>query len=194
MHATTSEGPGLRTAVWTQGCSIRCQHCINPQLFSPTGGREVLVRAIIIDAVDAGVEGLTLLGGEPLDQAGPCADLAAEAQAAGLGVICFTGYTFEQALHFADADRLFASVDLVIDGPYQAALVDDDRALVGSSNQRFIYLTDRYCDYDPVQTPERFEVRVSSTGEIDLAGFLTEEQLSKIADGLESRRRRRPTA
>ncbi|WP_374700185.1 4Fe-4S cluster-binding domain-containing protein [Arthrobacter sp. JCM 19049] len=29
LHATRAEGPHLRSAIWVQGCSIRCKGCIN---------------------------------------------------------------------------------------------------------------------------------------------------------------------
>jgi hypothetical protein len=64
-HGTTAEGPNLRTALWVQGCSIRCKGCINPHLFSARGGTLVAPQMIIDEAIAAGDEGLTLLGGEP---------------------------------------------------------------------------------------------------------------------------------
>jgi anaerobic ribonucleoside-triphosphate reductase activating protein len=84
-HGTTAEGPNLRTALWVQGCSIRCKGCINPHLFSARGGTLVAPQMIIDEAIAAGDEGLTLLGGEPLDQAEAIARLARLAQEAGLG-------------------------------------------------------------------------------------------------------------
>ncbi|WP_311214934.1 MULTISPECIES: 4Fe-4S cluster-binding domain-containing protein [unclassified Arthrobacter] len=66
LHGKTAEGPGLRTAIWFRGCSIRCKGCINPHLFSPRGGTQLPVAGIIEDALTA--EGLILIGGEPFDQ------------------------------------------------------------------------------------------------------------------------------
>ena len=76
LHSTTVEGPGVRSAVWTQGCSIRCTGCINPHLFTADGGESVDVYALAQDVMNAGDEGITLLGGEPFDQADACSDLA----------------------------------------------------------------------------------------------------------------------
>jgi anaerobic ribonucleoside-triphosphate reductase activating protein len=62
-----------------------------------------------------------------------------------LNVICFTGSTLER-LHThppgPGVAELLAQVDLLIDGPYVAAL-NEGRGLRGSRNQRFHYLTDR---------------------------------------------------
>ncbi|UOD83568.1 radical SAM protein (plasmid) [Paenarthrobacter ureafaciens] len=175
-----------------QGCSIRCSGCINPHLFSPTGGEIMPKEQIIEDAVAAGVEGLTLLGGEPFDQAGPLAGLASLAQARGMGVITFTGYEFDDLAsrdHYAQS--LLANTDLLVDGPYQAEIPEQKRALVGSTNQRFIHLTDRYADYDPESNPNRLHVRIGPDGTADVAGFLNSEALKSLLNGTGLKRVRR---
>ena len=187
-HATTAEGPNLRSAIWVQGCSIRCKGCINPHLFSDRGGEPLAPEAIIDDALAADVEGLTLLGGEPLDQPEAIARLAHLAQDAGLGVICFTGFTIETVRETSDGRGLLRHVDLLVDGPYLASTPDMDRALVGSRNQRFIHLSDRYVGYDPARTPDRVDLRILPSGEVSIAGFLTAEHLGELAEGLGARR------
>lgn len=143
---------------------------------------------IVDAAVAAGDEGLTLLGGEPLDQVEAVADLARLAQGAGLGVICFTGYSYDDISVASSGERLLRHVDLLIDGPYVAGSPETERAMVGSSNQRFIHLTDRYADYEPSRTPDKVELRILSTGEVSMAGFATTQRLSELADALGVRR------
>ncbi|BAS07737.1 anaerobic ribonucleoside-triphosphate reductase-activating protein [Arthrobacter sp. Hiyo4] len=121
FHGTTAEGPGLRTAVWFQGCSIQCKGCINPHLFNPRGGTRTPIAELVEQAVAAGVEGLTLIGGEPFDQPVSGAALASTAQERGLGVIAFSGYEYESLLDRDDDTKAFlAATDLLVDGPYQA--------------------------------------------------------------------------
>jgi anaerobic ribonucleoside-triphosphate reductase activating protein len=187
-HGTTAEGPNLRTALWVQGCSIRCKGCINPHLFSARGGTLVAPQMIIDEAIAAGDEGLTLLGGEPLDQAEAIARLARPAQEAGLGVICFTGYTVETVRDMPHGKDLLRHVDLLIDGSYVADTPDVDRALVGSTNQRFIHFSDRYADYDPARIPDRVDLRILPNGEVSIAGFLTAERVVELANALGARR------
>lgn len=192
VHATTAEGPGLRTAIWVQGCSIRCSGCINPHLFSLTGGEIMSPEQIIRDSLAAGVEGLTLLGGEPFDQARPLAALASLAQKRGLGVITFTGYEFNDlACRGRDAQSLLASTDLLVDGPYRADMPEQKRALVGSTNQRFIHLTNRYGDYDPRAQPNRVHVRIASDGTAAIAGFLDSAALKSLMKNTGMKRARR---
>lgn len=193
VHRTTAEGPGRRTALWVQGCSIRCKGCINPHLFSARGGTLTAPATIIAAALEAGDEGLTLLGGEPLDQVEPVTELARLAQQARLGVICFSGYAFDDIAAKSSGERLLRHVDLLVDGPYIAGSPDIERALVGSSNQRFIHLTDRYADYSPELTPDKVELRILPTGEVSMAGFATTERLEELAVALEARRSLSPS-
>ncbi|MFR9751469.1 4Fe-4S single cluster domain-containing protein [Nocardia sp. 004] len=191
LHGTTAEGPGLRTAVWMQGCAIRCPGCINPHLFTTRGGHHLAPETIVADAVTAGCEGITLLGGEPFDQPAPCADLVEAAHAAGLGVLVFTGYLHEDlAARGYEERRFLQHIDCLVDGPYRADQPEQHRALVGSGNQRFLHLTDRYRHYDPHTGRNQLDVRVQSDGTVELAGFLGKTQLDMLGPALGHRQRR----
>ncbi|MFF1254808.1 4Fe-4S single cluster domain-containing protein [Pseudarthrobacter sp. NPDC058329] len=195
LHGTTAEGPGLRTAVWFQGCSIRCRGCINPHLFSPSGGSDMTVSDIVLGAIAGEVEGLTLIGGEPFDQSSAGAKLAIEAQEQGLGVIAFSGYEYETLRDRDQATKSFlAEIDLLIDGPYQAWNQETNRALVGSTNQRFIHISDRYRSYRPEIAANRVDIRVLPDGSIDVAGFLDMDSLNNLLEATKtSRKARRST-
>src|SRR5437868_7176146 len=73
VPVTEAEGPGVRFALWFQGCPLRCPGCCNPEMLPFEGGEPVTVadvlRQIEAAARDHGVEGLTFLGGEPLAHA-----------------------------------------------------------------------------------------------------------------------------
>ncbi len=89
---------------------------------------------------DYGIEGATLIGGEPTLQPSLGA-LAHGLRSLGLGVILFTGRDFEEL-----EEGLVGELDLVIDGKYQSDNKDTERNLMGSRNQRIIEVTDRYHD------------------------------------------------
>ncbi|MFC6009566.1 4Fe-4S single cluster domain-containing protein [Nocardia lasii] len=179
LTATEAEGPGLRMAIWVQGCTIRCPGCFNPQLWASAGGSDVSVAdwspAILADAVAAGVEGITLLGGEPFEQAAALAIVAAGARARGLSVMTFTGYDYadlrDWARHRPDIADLLTHTDLLADGPYRADLVDRERPWIGSTNQGLRALTDRYRDLEFTTVPDRVEVRVGADGTIAVNGW-----------------------
>jgi anaerobic ribonucleoside-triphosphate reductase activating protein len=148
VDVTEAEGPGVRFAVWVQGCAIRCSGCCNPRMFDPEAGTPVHAGDLLarLDRVRDRVEGITLLGGEPFEQAGALAPFARGARERGLSVVAFTGHLLEElrADRPAGAGELLARVDLLVDGPYVAALPETDRRWAGSSNQRFHFLTARY--------------------------------------------------
>ena len=160
--------PGERFALWVQGCTILCPGCCNPQFFEREGGREIEVSALVdqLTALGGRVEGLTLLGGEPFEQAGPLSMLARAAQGLGLSVMTFTGSTMEELRDRGGSGEpgvaaLLAATDLLVDGRYQVALPEGERRWAGSTNQRFHFLTSRYApgielaiDGQPVRTVE----------------------------------------
>lgn len=186
LDVTAAEGPGLRSAVWTQGCSIRCPGCFNPHTWAARGGEpmtpEELAGRVRTAAAEHGVQGLTLLGGEPFDQAGPLAEAAALVRAYGLSVMTFTGHVLEdlRAAGRPDHDALLAATDLLVDGPYRADLPERDRPWAGSTNQRFHHLTDRYAHLDLGTLPNRLELRVRPDGAVEVNGFATTAAIEEL--------------
>lgn len=177
VPCTEAEGPGRRFAVWFQGCPLRCAGCCNPEMLPFAGGTPRTVDDVLADIdrarADDGVEGMTLLGGEPLAHAAGAAALARGARTFGLSVMVFTGYTIEQARELPDAAvaDLLAHTDILVDGPYVRELPDTTRRWIGSTNQRIHFLTDRYRADDPCwRRPNTLELRLRG-GELTVNGF-----------------------
>ncbi len=179
VEVTEAEGPGARYALWAQGCSHRCPGCCNPRMFDPRGGRPVGVPDVLaaIAAVRGRIEGVTLLGGEPFDQAAPLAEVARGARALGLSVMTFSGYTREELeAHPAPGVReLLEATDLLVDGRYDASRPERERRWVGSANQRFHFLTDRYAPgverIRPDEPERTVELRISPSGTVFANGW-----------------------
>lgn len=173
---TKAEGPGTRACIQVQGCPIRCAGCGVPQTWSARGGALVDIAALI-DAIVLGppVEGVTFLGGEPFAQAEPLAAIAEALQASGLSVVTFTGYQREHLEHAnrLDYQRLLASTDLLIDGPFDRDRLEFSRPWVGSSNQRYHFLTERYAYLADrlADIPNRLEVRIGPDGNVITGGL-----------------------
>src|SRR5205809_7257792 len=88
VPCTEAEGPVRRFALWFQGCPLRCLGCCNPEMLPFAGGRAMTVSEILADIDAAGdIEGITLLGGEPLAHALGAASLAKAVRARGLSVM-----------------------------------------------------------------------------------------------------------
>jgi anaerobic ribonucleoside-triphosphate reductase activating protein len=169
VPVTEAEGPGRRFAIWFQGCPLRCTECCNPEMLPFSGGtqRELAdVLAEIERTRDAqGIEGVTLLGGEPLAHSAGAAGLARGVRALDMSVMIFTGYTLDQACKLPDSNvaDLLNHTDILVDGPYVRELPETNRRWIGSTNQRIHFLTDRYRADDPCW-------RQSNTLEIRLRG------------------------
>ncbi len=175
---TEAEGPGRRFAVWVQGCSLRCPGCCNPEMFDERRGTAMTIEALAAQ-IPAGVEGITLLGGEPFEQAGGCAEFARLAKARGLTVMVFSGYTRAELDQRPNA--LFAEIDLLVDGRYDRTKPEPPppigRRWIGSSNQMMHYLTAAYSADDPrMRTSNTIEIRVSARG-VTINGWPSADRL-----------------
>jgi anaerobic ribonucleoside-triphosphate reductase activating protein len=95
------------------------------------------------------------------------------AQALGLSVMVFSGFTLEEIRALADPDALdlLAHTDLLVDGPYLRDRLELRRRWIGSSNQRIHALTGRYRVDDPLWSlPNTLELRLVG-GELTVNGF-----------------------
>lgn len=163
-----ANGPGSRFVVWMQGCTLGCAGCFNPTTHDARGGREVTVEDLAAQMKASGSEGLSLSGGEPLQQAAASVALLDAARALGMSTLAFSGYSIDEIRALPDGPEVLARLDVLIDGRYVAS----ERlasGLRGSANQRVQLLTDRYTLADVEATPVA-EIRIGKAGEIVLTG------------------------
>lgn len=173
-------GPGDRAAVWFQGCMRCCKGCMSPSSRPLNEGMPASISKICRAILDQhGLEGITVSGGEPFLQPGALESmLAALRKESNLGVIVYTGYTLEQLRDMDDPciQRILDGfIDLLIDGEYVEEQ-NDGKSLKGSSNQRLIYLTDRYRPFAYLYGGNNRDVEVRlSAGEAFLIGIPNQE-------------------
>jgi anaerobic ribonucleoside-triphosphate reductase activating protein len=139
-------GPGVRSVVWVQGCSIHCPGCLNRRTHPHRALHIVDPRQLARQLLDVGeAEGLTISGGEPFEQAEACAELSAAYRASGRTVMAYSGYSFDALLASTDpaVKRFLAQIDLLIAGPYVRAQRCAGELWRGSTNQTVHFLTDR---------------------------------------------------
>ena len=177
VTATRAEGPGLRFAIWVQGCPLRCPGCCNPEMLEFEGGQPTEVEEINIQieaAIDQQqIEGITLLGGEPFSQALGLSRVARFAQSKDLTVTIFSGHLIEELREnkSAGVDELLSHTDMLVDGPYFREQPDTKRRWIGSINQRIHFLTDRYSSDDEYwNETDTLEIRLAD-GELSVNGF-----------------------
>lgn len=143
INESIADGPGIRMVVFTQGCSHNCPGCHNPQTHSYDSGEMKEIEEIINDIIkNPLLDGITLSGGDPFEQAAACSRLAGEVRRLGLNVITYTGYTYEQLIELSKNregfDELLCNTDLLVDGPFILAEKAPLLKFRGSANQRII--------------------------------------------------------
>lgn len=160
-HNSKIYGPGDRDVIWFKGCTIRCKGCINPHLWSFDKENEMTL-ASVLNLIKA--KEVTLLGGEPLDQE-DLYDLIVELKHREIGVILFTGYSYNKL----DENKLQTAklCDVVISEPFELEKKDDSLYLRGSSNQIITSHTNRYNKAD---FKEKTEYELVINDELEFRG------------------------
>ncbi|MDQ1042475.1 anaerobic ribonucleoside-triphosphate reductase activating protein [Streptomyces sp. V4I2] len=177
LHAvvprSSANGPGVRYVVWSQGCALGCPGCFNPETHSAAGSAPVRTAGEVAEealADAAHLEGVTLTGGEPLEQPAAVAAFCAELQArSGLSVIVLTGFTRAEIETDPARSAAVADADLVIAGRYNARL-RLARGLRGSSNKEYWTRTGRYTADDLAAVPE-LEITVADDATLTFTGM-----------------------
>lgn len=137
------DGPGIRLVVFTQGCRHNCPGCHNPHTHSFDGGMLVDIEYIIGQARENPLlDGITLSGGEPFEQANILSKLAKQAKALGYNIMTYTGYTYEYILSSSSIIDGWAefldNIDILVDGRFEIEKKNPLLKFRGSENQRVI--------------------------------------------------------
>lgn len=153
------DGLGLRFAVFVQGCSHGCPGCHNEDSQPACGGTVQRIDDLVARITANGlVQGVTISGGEPFEQAPACAELARRLRERGLSVWTYSGYRYEDlaaraaiaeleggnavaglsSVDAAGARDLLTVTDVLVDGPFVQELRSYELPWRGSSNQRLI--------------------------------------------------------
>lgn len=175
IKQTRANGPDVRLGIWIQGCSRNCPGCINPETHDISGGYELKpteILSIILENENE-IDGVSISGGEPLDQSEELRELLHLIKSkTNLSVIMWTGYTrteIEEKLLFEELSKL---VDLIVVGPYIEEL-HEPKGLTGSSNQEYIFFTKKYTEQDLLDIPSAEIIIVD--GEMQITGINTEQ-------------------
>lgn len=147
VSKTEAEGPGFRFGIWVQGCSIHCASCCNPEMLAFKKATEFSIEQILLKILSTPkIEGVSFLGGEPVEQAEPLSLLAKKIQKNDLSVVLFSGFTLEELKNKNDQhiNLLLENSDVLIDGRYDQTQRTTKRRWIGSSNQKIHFLSKRY--------------------------------------------------
>ncbi len=179
---TEVEGPNKRFCIWVQGCKKHCVGCWAKETWEFGIGKNYSVEELFqLIKAQKDIEGVTFLGGEPFEQAENLSKLAQKVKEIGLSVVCFTGYTIEELRNKNSSaiTALLENIDLLIDGGFEKENFDLSRPWVGSSNQRYIFLSDVYSPDTIKKYTNKVEVRISRGGKLEINGMGDFEKIKK---------------
>lgn len=149
-------GPGKRVCVWFCGCSKGCPGCCSPELWGRENAVSVsperLAEIVNYKLALTGADGITLSGGDPLEQP----DIVRLLPLFNTrDVLIFTGYDYSEIEESGLYDKIKDYISAVKCGRYIKEQ-DKGHPLMGSDNQKIIYSS-------PLQA-ERFEAYIIEHG------------------------------
>ena len=156
MELSRVNGPGLRLALWVQGCALNCKGCFNQSTHAREASRLMSIDELAqkINALD--VAGVTLSRGEPLDQAPALTRLIAAVNGEKNWVL-YTGYTPKEIFQDEAMIQVVKAVDVTLAGRYRY------NAEHPYQHKQIIKTSDRV-DIDFFRTRRAVEFVVSSSG------------------------------
>jgi anaerobic ribonucleoside-triphosphate reductase activating protein len=158
LYPITTLGPGERLVIWTIGCSKHCDKCANPELWRQNQSKDVEVEQLVLlikqNLGESKIDGVTITGGDPLEQISELSKLLPLLKEITDDILVFTGFTVQEAKTVISCDEwklIKQNVTALIDGVYIDDLNDNVCALRGSTNQEIIFFDEskkeRYFEY-----------------------------------------------
>lgn len=171
-------GPGKRFVIWVQGCALHCHGCWNKDMWS-FGINQLYNINILYEMITEqdDIEGITILGGEPLHQSKALMSLVKLLKTDGYSIMLYTGFD-EDEIHDVISKNLVSHSDIVIFGRY----LDDSRSTFlrwrGSSNQN-IWINE-HSPYKHIQEHindkvNEIEVHIHDDGDVTIVGYPEKE-------------------
>ena len=170
-----ANGPGVRTSLFVSGCRHHCKGCFNPETWNFNYGSlftQNEIDQIIKSTEPSFVEGLTLLGGEPLEPENQEALIELLKQfrekLPSKSVWCYSGFSFENDLlpkinnNTEHVKKFLSLVDVLVDGKFVEELKSSALLFRGSSNQNIIDVKQSISKNKMVLLPGKWERKMGS--------------------------------
>ena len=171
LPRSRANGPGIRSVAWTHVCTLACPGCFNPQTHS-TEAQLTLSVSDLLDQILVlkDIEGVTITGGEPLQQSEAVLELLTRIKSeTTLSTLVFTGFDWQEVQRLPFGEKILGQIDVLIAGRYDDSL-REALSLIGSSNQEVHFLTARYSQIDLDKVPPA-EIVITPEGEVLATGI-----------------------
>lgn len=166
FYADTANGIGARISLFVSGCTHHCPGCFNEETWDFNFG-DPFTREVEDDIIEhlrpSYIDGLSLLGGEPMEAQNQRALLPflerVKHEVPHATVWIYSGYTFEELLdetnsrcHTEATRRILELADILVDGKFILAEKDMKLRFRGSRNQRILELKESLKENRPVHS------------------------------------------
>lgn len=166
FYADTANGIGARISLFVSGCTHHCPGCFNEETWDFNFG-DPFTREVEDDIIEhlrpSYIDGLSLLGGEPMEAQNQRALLPflerVKLEVPHATVWIYSGYTFEELLdetksrcHTEATRRILELADILVDGKFILAEKDVKLRFRGSRNQRILELKESLKENRPVHS------------------------------------------
>lgn len=150
-----ANGLGIRTSLFVTGCTHKCYNCFNEDYQNFKAGKEWTdedLATLLEYLSDDNVDGLTLLGGEPMQNIQGLLPVVAKVRETvpQKTIWVYSGYTFDEILKLNGGEELLSYCDVLVDGRYEDELRDPALQFRGSANQRILDVKESLAKREPV--------------------------------------------
>lgn len=143
----TSNGPGVRVSIFVSGCRHHCKNCFNQETWCFNYGNvydENAHNRLISSINKEFIDGLTILGGEPLEPENISEVLSIikdiNMKFPDKNIWLYSGFTFEELQERrekeAELDEILKRINHLVEGRFVESKKDLRLKFRGSSNQR----------------------------------------------------------
>ena len=147
-----NNGPGFRVTIWVSGCTHACPGCQNKHTWKYGQGHKLddmvpyhlTCKEKILNLIgDKHIDGVTISGGDPLDQSAQALKELAKflsnikKRYPEKSIWLYTGYFIEDFKNYPHKE-VIKNCDVIIDGPYVKEKRNITIPFRGSTNQRII--------------------------------------------------------
>lgn len=185
IENTRVEGPGNRTAIFVQGCLKHCKGCNSPQTWDLDDGYQTDIRELSRKILkNKTIEGVTFSGGEPFLQSRALYRLAVILKEHNLSIVTFTGYSYDMIgkINSPEWNNLLSVTDILISGFFNQDKITYEKPWVGSSNQKYTFLTDRYAylEENMGSIENKIEIRLNRDGSFIVNGMGDNKKIREL--------------
>lgn len=153
-----ANGLGCRTSLFVSGCTRHCPGCFNPQTWDFQYGKPFTRKTmdyLLSTLHPSYIQGLTILGGEPLEQKNlpTVADIIRQVKEKlpEKDIWIYTGWTWKDLIERTDVKDtgLLSQIDVLVDGDFQENKKSVLLSYRGSQNQNVIDVPKTLAQPDP---------------------------------------------